>query len=57
MDSNIINGVVRAVFPAVIAYCVGKGYIPASDYGPLLAGVTATIAAAWSIWSNKPKVA
>lgn len=57
MDSNIINGVIRAVAPAVIAYLVGKGTIPAADYGPLLAGVTAVVAAVWSIWSNKKPVA
>lgn len=57
MDSNIINGVIRAVAPAVIAYLVGKGTIPAADYGPLLAGVTAVVAAAWSIWSNKKPAA
>lgn len=57
MDSNVINGVIRAVVPAVIAYLVGKGTIPAADYGPLLAGLTATIAAVWSIWSKKPPAA
>jgi hypothetical protein len=57
MDVNLINGVLRAVVPAVVAYLVGKGTIPAADYGPLLAGITATVAAAWSIFSNKPKAA
>lgn len=54
MDINTINGVIRALFPAIVAYLVGAGYIPAADYGPLLAGLTAVIAAAWSIWSKKP---
>lgn len=57
MDVNLINGVIRAVFPAVVAYLVGKGTIPAADYGPLLAGVTAIVAAVWSIWSNKKPAA
>lgn len=57
MDVNLINGVLRAVVPAIIAYLVGKGTIPAADYGPLLAGVTATVAAAWSIFSNKKPTA
>lgn len=57
MDSNTINGVIRAVFPAVIAYLVGKGTIPAADYGPLLAGLTAVLAAVWSIWSKKAPAA
>jgi hypothetical protein len=54
MDVNTINGVLRAVIPAIIAYLVGKGTIPAADYGPLIAGVVATVAAVWSIWSKKP---
>jgi hypothetical protein len=53
MDVNLINGVLRAVVPAIIAYLVGKGTIPAADYGPLLAGVIATVSAGWSIFSNK----
>lgn len=54
MDVNTINGVIRAVVPAIIAYLVGKGTIPAADYGPLLAGLTATVAAVWSVRSKKP---
>lgn len=54
MDINTINGVIRALFPAIVAYLVGAGYIPAADYGPLLAGLTAVIAAVWSIKSKKP---
>lgn len=57
MDSNVINGVIRAVVPAVIAYLVGKGTIPAADYGPLIAAGTALVAAAWSIWSKKAPAA
>lgn len=57
MDVNLINGVLRAVVPAIIAYLVGKGTIPAADYGPLLAGLTATVAAAWSVWSKKKPAA
>lgn len=55
MDVNTINGVLRALLPAIIAYLVGKGTIPAGDYGTVIASFTALIAAAWSIWSNKPK--
>ena len=54
MDLNLINGEIRAVVPAIIAYLVGKGAIPAADYGPLLAGLTATVAAVWSITSKRP---
>lgn len=55
MDSlpSLAGGVFRAVAPAVLAYLVGKGVIPAADYGPLLAGLAATAAAAWSVWVKK----
>ena len=53
MDINVINGVIRAVAPAIIAYLVGKGVIPVSDYGPLVASIGAVIAAVWSVKSNK----
>lgn len=53
MDINIINGVVRAVVPAVLAYLVGKGVIPVADYAPVVVAGTAFIAAVWSIFSNK----
>lgn len=54
MDVNTINGILRAVVPAIIAYLVGKGTIPAADYGPLIAAGTAMVAAVWSVWSKKP---
>lgn len=55
MDINIINGVIRAVGPAVVMYLVGKGVIPAGDYGEVFGAVTMLIAAVWSIKSNKAK--
>lgn len=55
MDVNLINGVIRAIGPAIVAYLVGKGTIPAGDYGDIFAAVTALVAAVWSIKSNKPK--
>lgn len=57
MDINTINGVLRAVIPAIIAYLVGKGTIPAADYGPLIAGIVATVAGVWSIFTNKKPAA
>ena len=53
MDGNIINGVLRAVVPAVVAYLVGRGVIPAGDYGEVIAGLAAVAAAIWSVISNK----
>lgn len=57
MDINIVNGVLRAVAPALIAYLVGKGVIPAADYGGVIAAAATLIAAVWSVKSNKPKAA
>ena len=59
MDSlpSLAGGVFRSVAPAVLAYLVGKGVIPAADYGPLLAGLGAVAAAAWSIWVKKKTAA
>lgn len=54
MDINIINGVIRAVAPALVAYLAGKGIIPAADYSGVIAAVVALIMAGWSIKSNKP---
>lgn len=56
MDANTFNGIVRAAAPALVAYLVGRGVIPAADYAPVIAGLTATVAAVWSIWSNRKVV-
>lgn len=53
MDINIINGVIRAAAPALVAYLAGRGIIPAGDYAAVIASVTALIAAVWSVKSNK----
>ncbi|CAB4169898.1 hypothetical protein UFOVP1087_40 [uncultured Caudovirales phage] len=53
MDINIINGVIRAVAPALVAYLAGKGIIPAADYSGVIAAAVALIMAGWSIKSNK----
>lgn len=57
MDINIINGVIRAVAPAIVAFMIGKGIIPAGDYGDIFAALTALIAAVWSVKSNKAPAA
>ncbi|HEY6020781.1 MAG TPA: hypothetical protein VIY48_13065 [Candidatus Paceibacterota bacterium] len=54
MDLNSINGILRAVVPAILAYAVGKGWIPAGSVGDITAAVVAAAAAFWSVKSNKP---
>ncbi len=55
MDLNSINGVIRAIVPAVLAYCVGKGWIGETSVTDITAAAVAVASAVWSIVSNKPK--
>ena len=48
-------GLLRAIVPAMIAYVVGKGWIPAGIAGDLAAAVMALAAAGWSMHSNTSK--
>jgi len=53
MNSDMIGGVIRAIFPPVIAYLVGKGTLPAGDYGTVLTGFVSLLTAIWSVHSNQ----
>lgn len=55
MDMNSVNGVIRAVVPALLAYAVGKGWISSGAVGDITAAVAAIAAAVWSVVTNKPK--
>lgn len=55
MDLNTLNGVIRAVVPAVLAYLVGKNWIDAGSVGDITTAVVAVAAAVWSVTSNRPK--
>lgn len=57
MDSNSLNGVLRAIVPAICAFAVGKGWIAAGTVGEITTAVVAIAAAIWSIVSNKPNQA
>lgn len=54
MDMNTVNGVIRAVVPAFLAYAVGKGWVSQSAVADITAAVVAVVAALWSVKSNKP---
>lgn len=54
MDLNSINGVLRAIVPAICAYAVGKGWIAAGTVGDITTAVIAIAAALWSVKTNKP---
>lgn len=53
MDLNTLNGIIRAIVPAGLAYAVGKGWITQSQVGDLTTAVVTIIAALWSIQSNR----
>ncbi len=53
MDWNTINGVLRAVIPAALAFAVAKGWLAQAQVNDLTAALITIAAAAWSIHSNK----
>lgn len=58
MTQNQAMGILRAVVPGIVAYAVGKGWIPAGSAANVGAAVVAIGAAIWSYVSNieeKPK--
>ncbi len=54
MDLNQINGIIRAIVPAILAFFVGKGVISEQLVGDILAAALALAAAGWSIYTNAP---
>ena len=54
MDWNTLNGVLRAIVPAGLAYAVGKGWITQGSVGDISAALLAVAAAGWSVVTNKP---
>ena len=52
MNMNVINGVLRAVLPAAIAYVVGKGWLSSSSAADVTAAIIALLSAGWSVQTN-----
>ena len=52
MNTDMIGGVIRAVLPPIIAFLIGKGVLPASDYGSVVTGFVALVTAVWSVRTN-----
>ena len=52
MNIDMIGGVIRAIFPPVIAFLIGKGTLPVGDYGAVMTGFVSLITAIWSVHSN-----
>ena len=53
MNSDMIGGIVRAIFPPAIAYLVGKGILSAGDYGAVATGLISLVTALWSVHTNQ----
>jgi hypothetical protein len=54
MDVNQITGPIRAIVPALTAFAIAKGWLPAGDYAEPIVGIVAGLAAIWSYFSNRP---
>ena len=52
MSLDSINGIIRAIVPAALAYVAGKGWISQSSIPDITAAVIALAAAGWSVHSN-----
>ncbi len=60
MNSNQINGIIRTVVPALLAYFVASGKLPDTSVADVTAGLVAIVtalAAVWSFWSHSNKSA
>ena len=53
MNTDMMGGVIRAVFAPVVAYMIGRGVLPAGDYGAVATAVVSLVTALWSVHSNK----
>jgi hypothetical protein len=54
VGNDQFTGILRAVVPAVVAYLVGKGWVPAETASDIGAGVITILAAIWSWKTNTP---
>lgn len=54
MNMNMINGILRALVPAGVAYAVGRGWLSESSAASVAAAIIAIGSAGWSIHSNTP---
>lgn len=53
MNPDQIAGPLRAVVPALVAYMVGRGWIPEGAAADIGTGLLALGAAGWSIYTNR----
>lgn len=53
MNYDQLTGIVRTVVPSIVAYAVGKGWIPEGAAADVAAAVICVIMAGWSLANNK----
>ena len=53
MNTDMLGGIIRAIFPPLIAFGVGKGVLPTGDYGAVVTGVVGLLTALWSVHTNQ----
>lgn len=58
MDMNTINGILRAIIPALVAFAAGKGWISTTGAtavsDAIVSAAVAVAAAGWSVKTNLP---
>jgi len=52
MNSDQVLGALRALVPTIVAYAVGKGWIPAASAADVGAAIIALGAAGWSVYAH-----
>jgi hypothetical protein len=52
MNSNVVNGILRALVPGFVAYAAGRGWISAGEAGEISAAIITLGAAVWSATTN-----
>src|SRR5262245_13102091 len=52
MNTEQAGGIARALVPAIVAWMVGRGWIPAGAAGDVGAAILAVVAAGWSVQKN-----
>lgn len=52
MNQDQVTGLLRSLVPALVAYAVGKGWVPAASAADVGAALVALGMAGWSIYVN-----
>ncbi len=51
---NTVNGIIRAILPAILAFAAGKGWVGEAAAADITSAAIAIAAAVWSVASNRP---